>query len=70
MKSYNEVIKAQKNLLERATILSNEANKLLEIRPISRKIQELAEMKLRELSVISGKTDALLWVLDDKKKKL
>lgn len=70
MKSYNKVVKAQENLLERATFLSNEVNELLEIRPISRNIQNLAEIKIKELSIISGKTDALLWVLDDKKKKL
>jgi hypothetical protein len=70
MRNYNEVVKAQKNLLERATCLSNEANELLEIRPISKEIQKLAEMKIKELSIISGKTDALLWVLDDKKEKL
>lgn len=70
MRNYNEVVKAQENLLERATCLSNEANELLEIRPISKEIQKLAEMKIKELSIISGKTDALLWVLDDKKEKL
>lgn len=70
MKSYNEVVKAQENLLERATFLSYEVNKLLEIRPIIKENQKLAEMKIKELSTISEKTDALLWVLDDKKDKL